>query len=95
MKIVYVDSAHLDLSYLLLPLEVCCFAGCVPVALDHHGEARVSRNGLSVEASLGQHDVTAKKGCFVTVAHKGDHFIAHSPVHGPAEVAACTLDQVP
>ena len=58
MKIVYVDSAHLDLSYLLLPLEVCCFAGCVPVALDHHGEARVSRNGLSVEASLGQHDVT-------------------------------------
>ena len=62
MKILYVDSAHLDLSYLLLPLEVCCFAGCVPVALDHHGETRVSRNGLSVETSLGQHDVTAKKG---------------------------------
>ena len=61
MKTVYVESAHLDLSYLLLPLEVCCFAGCVPVALDHHGEARVSRNGLSVEASLGQHDVTANK----------------------------------
>ena len=61
MKIVCVDPAHLDISYLLLPLEVCCFAGCVPVALDHHGEARVSRNGLSVEASLGQHDVTANK----------------------------------
>ena len=29
------------------------------------------------------------------MAHEGDHIIARSPVHGPAEVAACTLDQVP
>ena len=47
------------LSYLLLPPEVSCFAGGVPVALDHHGEAGVERDGLSVEAPIRRYYVSA------------------------------------